>query len=150
MDTYTCSRSIRPKSDLVYEHMFSPADIAPPEPSFFRHAFGVLRAFLLLEDDYAVDWNLDRDEPSAVRPGHWEVAWEGPDRSRAGRWEASEGSGAAAQHASGWDEHPHRAMLRRSSRARRPGTVASSEQVCLCPVGSVGRPRAAPRAARVS
>ena len=131
--------------------MFSPADTAPPEPSFFRHAFGVLRAFLLLEDDYAVDWNLDRDERSAVRPDHWEVAWEGPDRSRAGRWEGawegSEGSGAAAQHASGWDEHPHRAMLRRSSRVRRPGTVAPSEQVCLCPVG---RPRAARGAARVS
>jgi hypothetical protein len=31
--------------------------------------------------------------------------------------------------------HPHRRPLRRPNKPRRPGTVASREQVCLTPIG---------------
>src|ERR1019366_5432607 len=67
-DTHTCSPPIRPSSHLSYEHMF-------PRPRTFkpaRHALGavrLIRSFLLLEDDYDVDWEVDRDEqPPAAHP----------------------------------------------------------------------------------
>jgi hypothetical protein len=61
-DTYTCSYRFRPWSDLSYEQMFPSAN-----SSLARRALDALRltrSFLTLEDDYAVDWEVDWDEPS--------------------------------------------------------------------------------------
>jgi hypothetical protein len=118
-DTYTCSHRFRPEGYLQYEHMFCSSDT----PTFSRRLLGALRlvrSFLLLEDDYEVDWEVDRDE-WAEQSG---FVWEGCD----GRREPREGV------------HPHRMALRSQLGARRPGTVVPHEQICLCPVG--GRARA--------
>ncbi len=68
INTYTRSPPIRPRPLLSYEHMFPRPRTATPA----RHALGALRlirSFLLLEDDYDVDWEVDRDEHSpAVHP----------------------------------------------------------------------------------
>jgi hypothetical protein len=67
--THTCSYGFRPNANLSYEHMFSSA-----RPSTFgQRALGALRltrSFLLLEDDYAVDWEVDRDEWLAANHPH--------------------------------------------------------------------------------
>lgn len=76
-------------------------------------ALRVIRSFLLLEDDYDVDWEVGRDEPvessmCGGRPPGREV----PDRG----------------------DHPHRIALRSRLDTRRPGMAAPREQVCLCPL----------------
>ena len=76
----------------------------------------LIRSFLLLEDDYDVDWEVDQDEP--VESPVFVPRWEQQAR----------------------DDHPHRVALRSRLGARRPGMTAPREQVCLCPVG--GRARA--------
>jgi len=105
-------------------------------------ALSAVRSFLLLEDDYGVKWELDHDESSAIRPGRWEAAWEEPDRSPMGRRvdigedvrKGPESGDGGPQAGAGCGEHPHRVVLRRSPRERRPGVVAPREQICLCPV----------------
>jgi hypothetical protein len=103
--------------------MFSSTDA----PLFARRLLGTLhliRSFLLLEDNYDIDWEVDQDEPAE------------PSTCRlrsSGRSEPDRG------------DHPHRMALRSGLGARRPGIPAPREQVCLCPV----RPRAARGAARV-
>ncbi len=68
-------------------------------------ALRLTRSFLLLEDDYEVDWEVDvEDEP---------VAHEHPHRV------ALRGAGGRS----------------RTSRARRGGTVAPARAVCVSPVG---------------
>jgi hypothetical protein len=65
-DTYTCSYRFHPRPDLSYEQMFPSAN-----SSLARRALDALRltrSFLTLEDDYAVDWEVDRDEPSREAP----------------------------------------------------------------------------------
>ncbi|SRR5258708_37553515 len=108
-----CSCRLRPIAPLPYEHMFCSTDTPP----FAQRLFGALhliRSFLLLEDDYVRDWEVDQDEPAeCLRSG-----WEEPDRG----------------------VHPHRVALRSGLGARRPGVLAPREQVCLCPVS--GRARA--------
>jgi len=61
-DTYTCSHRFRPHVCLPYEQMFPSSN-----SSLAQRALGALRltrSFLLLEDDYAVDWEVDWDEPT--------------------------------------------------------------------------------------
>ena len=76
----------------------------------------LVRSFLLLEDDYDVDWEVDQEEWT-IEPSP--CSWEGSDGQCDGRRVV----------------HPHRMALRSRLGARRPGIVASAEQVCLCPVG---------------
>jgi hypothetical protein len=54
---------------LSYEHMFPP----PPKNKLAQRALGALRvarSFLLLEDDYEVDWEVGQDERTAVPHPH--------------------------------------------------------------------------------
>ena len=54
--------SVPSEAILLYEHMFSSSPHTPP---FAQRALGALRlarSFLLLEDDYEVDWEVDQDE----------------------------------------------------------------------------------------
>jgi hypothetical protein len=56
----------RPKGFILCEHMFSPDPTSPP----VRRALSALRlarSFLLLEDDYQVDWEVDGND-AAVEP----------------------------------------------------------------------------------
>lgn len=117
--TNTCSCRFRPRRVLSYEHMFCSSRKSAGSQRLVR-GLQLVRSFLLLEDDYEVDWEVDQDEWLGS-PG----ALEDSDRQR--------GSVGGV--------HPHRTALpnRRLGR-RRPGTVASPEQICLCPVG--GRARA--------
>jgi hypothetical protein len=112
--TNTCSQTVRPQRSLLYEHMFCSSP-KPEVPRRLVRTLRLVRSFLLLEDDYEVDWEVDRDE-RAERPG---AAIEGSD----GHLGAEE------------NVHPHRMALRSRLGARRPGIVASAEQVCLCPIG---------------
>jgi hypothetical protein len=83
-----------------------------PRPKQRLHgALQLIRSFLLLEDDYDVDWEVDWD-------GHL-GATRAPTQMR--RTPAT-------------SDHPHRIPLRIQRAARRPGAVVASEQVCLCPL----------------
>ena len=113
-----CSHAFRPTAFLQYEHMFCSSN-TPPLARRLLGGLHLIRSFLLLEDDYDVDWEVDQDEP--VEPSQC-------------RWDASERRGLDGR------DHPHRLALRSRLGARRPGAPASPEQVCVCPVG--GRARA--------
>ncbi|MGA8365070.1 MAG: hypothetical protein WB709_11180 [Solirubrobacteraceae bacterium] len=73
------------------------------------------RSFLLLEDDYDVDWEVDQDEFGQDR-SMIDGIFDRPARER------------AQMH------HPHRAPLRGRSARVRAGAPARASQVCLCPV----------------
>jgi len=118
--TDTCSHAFRPHASLQYEHMFSSMDT----PRLARRLFSALRlirSFLLLEDDYVRDWEVDRDEPI-------ESAECGPRRSDVG------GSRSSDLRGSDGGDHPHRAPLRSRLGGRRTGMLAPREQMCLCPL----------------
>jgi hypothetical protein len=66
-DTYTRSYRFRPQADLSYEQMFSSANV--PLARRALDALRLTRSFFMLEDDYSVDWEVDRDEPSG-EPAH--------------------------------------------------------------------------------
>jgi len=58
----------RPVAVVSYEHMFPSSS-----SSLTQRALGALRltrSFLLLEDDYSVDWEVDWDEPSGEAHPH--------------------------------------------------------------------------------
>jgi hypothetical protein len=60
-DAYACSHAVRPEALLTYEHMFCSSRTSP----LAQRALGALRltrSFLLLEDDYDVDWEVDPNE----------------------------------------------------------------------------------------
>ena len=62
VDAYKCSYRFCPWSRLSYEQVFPSAN-----SSLARRALDALRltrSFLTLEDDYAVDWEVDWDEPA--------------------------------------------------------------------------------------
>ena len=61
--------SIRPASHLSYEHMF-PRTTQHPLTRRARIALSLARSFLLLEDDYAVDWEVGQDEPTGPAHAH--------------------------------------------------------------------------------
>jgi hypothetical protein len=117
--TYTCSHWIRPMGNLQYEHMF-PSTKRASIRQRLSSAVELTRAFLLLEDDYDVDWEVDQDEREEFvardTNGHPSVAL----RSELG---GSEGDG-----------HPHRVALRSRLGDRRPGVVRGHELVCVCPL----------------
>jgi hypothetical protein len=114
---HRCSYSFRPSCDLQYEHMFSPTDT----PLFARRLLGglrLIRSFLLLEDDYEVDWEVDQDKPI-----------ESPTCA----------SRLSARSESDRSDHPHRMVLRSRLGARRSGVPVPRGQVCLCPLPPRGR-----------
>ncbi len=98
--------------------MFSSTNPSPLARRLFG-ALDLVRSFLLLEDDYDVDWEVDQDElVEASGCGSRSSDWNGPERG----------------------DHPHRVVLQSRLSMRRPGVPVAREQVCLCPVG--GRARA--------
>jgi hypothetical protein len=113
-NTYVCSRASVRLSAYRYEHMF-PRSAPSLLTRRARNALSLARSFLLLEDDYDVDWEVDLDEF-------------GRDRS--------EIDGISDRPARGWDSvpHPHRTALRNRSARVRAGQTAQAPQVCLCPV----------------
>jgi hypothetical protein len=69
---------------LSYEHMFSPA----PTSKLAQRALGALRvarSFLLLEDDYSVDWEVGQDERDRVSHPHRAPMRGGCAQRRAGQ-----------------------------------------------------------------
>jgi hypothetical protein len=97
--------------------MFSSTD-TPPFARRLLGALHLIRSFLLLEDDYDVDWEVDQDEPAEPSTCRLRSSgWREPDRG----------------------DHPHRMALRSRLDARRPGIPAPREQVCLCPLPSAAR-----------
>jgi hypothetical protein len=61
-DTHRCSPSFRPGPFLSCEHMFSSLRTSPLAQRTLG-ALDLARSFLMLEDDYGVDWEVDRNEP---------------------------------------------------------------------------------------
>ena len=59
--TYTRSCGFRPIASIACEHMF-PSTRTSTIAQRALGAVGVARSFLLLEDDYDVDWEVDQDE----------------------------------------------------------------------------------------
>ena len=102
----------------MYEHMFC-SSRKPEAPRRLVRTLQLVRSFLLLEDDYDVDWEVDQDELAERAES---LRWIGEDPE--GQDDSREGS-----------VHPHRRALQSQLGARRPGIVACREQVCLCPVG---------------
>lgn len=104
--------AFRPRPFLLYEHMFSSTNPTPLK----RRALDTLclvRSFLLLEDDYDVDWEVGQDERIGQSPAERERGWlVQTDRV----------------------DHPHRKLLQSRLGSRRAGMLAPREQVCLCPV----------------
>ena len=96
-------------------------------------ALGLIRSFLLLEDDYIRDWEVDGDE----RGIDGDERFMGRLSCRGAAWEEPS-----------HDDHPHRVRLRGRMASRRPGEPAPHEHVCLCPVESSARVRPARDAAR--
>ena len=82
-----------------------------------RNALSLARSFLLLEDDYDVDWEVDLDEPGRDR-SRIDAISDRPARERA------------------LVPHPHRTALRGRSARVRVGQPAQAPHVCLCPVES--------------
>ena len=119
----------------MYEHMFC-SSRKPEAPQRLVRTLRLVRSFLLLEDDYDVDWEVDQDERAFSTGSVRE--WS------AGRGEGRPDGGLDSHLDEQRDlrlgDHPHRMALRSRLGDRRPGVVASGEQVCLCPVG--GRARA--------
>jgi hypothetical protein len=78
-------------------------------------ALRLTRSFLLLEDDYDVDWEVDRDEELTQTHPH-RLALRGPGR-----------------------------RSRRATTRRRPGQGAAARNVCVSPVNATPRPVPASR-----
>lgn len=97
--------------------MFSSTD-TPPFARRLVAALHLIRSFLLLEDDYDVDWEVDQDEPIESR---------------------SRGSRSSGGNETDQSDHPHRVALPSRTRVRRVGALAPREQVCLCPLPRRGR-----------
>lgn len=120
---YTRSPPFRPITLLQYEHMFLSSHTASHPTRRLTNALRLARAFLLLEDEYEVDreldpvdWEVDRQERCATRSrrnNDDRPNWEEPVVRR---------------------EHPHRVTARLQPRPRRPGVPAPHESVCLCPI----------------
>lgn len=113
-DTYVCSCASVRSHPYLYEHMF-PRSTPSPLTRRARNALSLARSFLLLEDDYDVDWEVDQDEL-------------GQDRSKIDGISDRPARERAHMH------HPHRTTLRGRSTRVRAGAPAQASQVCLCPV----------------
>ena len=98
-DAYTRSHrpfwSVRPIAFLAYEQMFA----STKNSSLAQRTLGALRltrSFLLLEDDYDVDWEVDLDEPLTQTTHPHRASLRGPgsrsrrlDKRRPGQGEAT-------------------------------------------------------------
>jgi hypothetical protein len=129
---YVCSRDVRPRGYLQYEHLFPSVHRLQHRSPFVRRvasALLLIRSFLLLEDDYDVDWEVDQDKRTGFvgsdANGQASIAL----RPELG---GPEGGG-----------HPHRMALQSRLGDRRPGEGTPREMVCLSPVprGDRGRSR---------
>lgn len=90
-----------------------------------RNALSLARSFLLLEDDYSVDWEVDQDESD-----------QGSARERRGTIDGG-GDYLKVPDATGERHvvlHPHRTSLRRRSARERAGQPLARPHVCLSPV----------------
>jgi hypothetical protein len=67
-DAHRCSYRFRPKSFVAYEHMFPSRTSSLGERAL--GALGLIRSFLLLEDDCEVDWEVGQDERLEVDHPH--------------------------------------------------------------------------------
>jgi hypothetical protein len=117
LDTYICSYAFVRAHAYRYEHMF-PRRTPSPLTRRARTALSLARSFLLLEDDYDVDWEVDQDETGRDRSKIDGIS----DRPARGR--------ASADHPG----HPHRAALRGRSARVRAGQPVQAAHVCLSPV----------------
>jgi hypothetical protein len=99
-----------------------------------RGALSLARSFLLLEDDYDVDWEVDRYElgRGAARAAAARIAAEPHVRAdacgRAGTRREPQVRGQADA------PHPHRRPPRAPAVVRRAGQPSAVEHLCLCPV----------------
>ena len=108
-----------PRRALSYEHMF-PWSTSVPLAHRARNALSLARSFLLLEDDYDVDWEVDQDE-QGWGAARGRTALAGPER------EAGYGATRPV------DRHPHRTPLRARTARERRGQLEPAPQVCVCP-----------------
>jgi hypothetical protein len=135
-DTYVRSHASVRTSAYRYEHMF-PQSIPSPLTRRARSALSLARSFLLLEDDYDVDWEVDQDESGQDRSKIDEIS-DRPARERrdgvGGRDDKPISSAVGRQEKAGPGRHPHRGALRGRSARVRAGEPAPAPQVCLCPV----------------
>lgn len=69
MGTYRRSGRYRPTRPLSYEHMFSSRRTSEARRRALD-ALGLIRSFLLLEDDYEVDWEVGQEELCEVDHPH--------------------------------------------------------------------------------
>jgi len=118
----------RPKAPLPCEHVFCSARTSTLTQRA-REALALARAFLLLEDDETVGWEVDQEERIAERPE--------PEWARAHR--ASLRTGLAGGALDRWSC----TAAGRGRASRRGGQPAPPPQVCLCPVESGARHRTA-------
>lgn len=119
--------------------MFSRID-TPPLARRLLEALHLIRSFLLLEDDYDVDWEVDQDEPAVshacrARSPRSKEPGRG-DHPHSATW-LGEDSWIARSEEPDRGDHPHRVALRSRLGVRRPGVPAPREQVCLCPLPHV-------------
>lgn len=91
-----------------------------PTERRFSSALRLIRSFLLLEDDYDVDWEVDGDEGT-------ELVGSGTS----GRACVALRSGLGGSEG---NRHPHRMALQSRLGDRRPGEVPVNDLVCVCPV----------------
>jgi len=89
MRTNTCSYAFCPNRVLLYEHMFC-SSRKPEAPRTLVRTLQLVRSFLLLEDDFCVDWEVADEYTES--PGS--------------AWEDSDGQQDARD-----DVHPHRLAL---------------------------------------
>lgn len=113
-DAYVCSHASVREPAYGYEHMF-PRRTPSPLTRRARTALSLARSFLLLEDDYDIDWEVDQDET-------------GRDRSKIDGISDRPARGRASV------DHPHRAVLRGRPARVRAGQPAPAPHVCMSPV----------------
>jgi hypothetical protein len=80
---YGCSLQVRPIATVAYEHMFPHANRTKLAQRALD-AMRVARSFLLLEDDYEVDWEVGQGEPSHASHPHRAPLRRGYAQRRAG------------------------------------------------------------------
>jgi len=108
----------------VYEHMFgwsTPSPLTRRAHRSIGRSLSLARSFLLLEDDYDVDWEVDQDESGRDRSKIDGIS----DRPARGRADVAT------------EPHPHRAPLRRGFVPRRPDQPVPASHFCVSPVSPV-------------
>jgi hypothetical protein len=129
-DTHTSVRGFRPKRCLSYEHMFSSPN-TPPLLHRLLEALRLVRSFLLLEDDYDVDWEVDWDEPDGSSPAYSAVRAPLPAYVEPPAYTTT----SPALMCVGMARRESTQRVSRSRlQARRRGAIVPSEQVCMCPL----------------